>query len=219
MTLKNRTDCRTLRSAILRFGCVILAAAVLCVQPQPSLAGGEWYGLPNPIVVTATQAEIDQLDAETQAVVDALKSSGPVAVEYAERASGVLIFPKVVTSAFILGGARAMGVLYTKDGDGAYQKAGYYRAERASVGLQAGTKASSRVFMFMNSDKLQQFGEGKIVMPFGGVDASFMTVDAETGVVKGDANADIAEFILNAKGSVGILKLQNLKIGPVKIVQ
>ena len=72
MTLKNRTDCRTLRSAILRFGCAVLAAAVLYVQPQPAPAGGEWYGLPNPVEVKATQAEIDQLDAETQAVVDAL---------------------------------------------------------------------------------------------------------------------------------------------------
>ncbi len=217
MTLKNRTDCRILRSAILRFSCTLLAAAVLYVQPQPSLAGGEWYGLPDPIVVTATQAEIDQLDAETQAVVDALKSGSPVAVEYAERASGVLIFPKVETSAFILGGTRAMGVLYKKDGDGAYQKAGYYRVERASVGLQAGTEVSSRVFMFMNSDKLQQFEAGSFVKF--NADASFMTVDPETGVVDGDANADIAEFILNAKGSIGILKLQNLHIDPVKIVQ
>ena len=217
MTSKNRTDCRTLRSAILRFSCTLLAAAVLYVQPQTSLAGGEWYGLPDPIVVTATQAEIDQLDAETQAVVDALKSSGPVAVEYAERASGVLIFPKVKTSAFILGAKRAMGVLYKKDGDGAYQKAGYYRVERASVGLQAGTEVSSRVFMFMNSDKLQQFEAGSFVKF--NADASFMTVDPETGVVDGKEDADIAEFILNAKGSIGILKLQNLKIDPVKIVQ
>ncbi len=217
MTLKNRTDCRTLRSAIQRFGCAILAAAALCVQPQPSLAGGEWYGLPDPIVVTATQAEIDQLDAETQAVVDALKSSGPIAVEYAERASGVLIFPNVKTSAFILGGTRAMGVLYKKDGDGAYQKAGYYRVERLSIGLQAGTEVSSRVFMFMSSDKLQQFEAGSFVKF--NADASFMTVDPETGVVDGDANADIAEFILNAKGSICILKLQNLHIDPDKIVQ
>ena len=164
MTLKiNWTDCRTLRSAILRFGCAILAASVLYVQPQPSRAGGPQYGLPDPIVVTATQAEIDLLDAETKAVVDALKSSGPVAVEYAERATGVLIFPKVETSAFILGATSAMGVLYKKDGDGTYQKAGYYRVERVSLGLQVGTESSSRVFMFMNSDKLQQFEEGKIV--------------------------------------------------------
>ena len=206
-----------MRSAILRFGCAILAASVLYVQPQPSRAGGPQYGLPDPIVVTATQAEIDQLDAETQAVVDALKSGSPVAVEYAERASGVLIFPKVETSAFILGATRAMGVLYKKDGDGAYQKAGYYRVERASIGLQAGSEVSSRVFMFMNSDKLQQFEDGSFVKF--NADASFMTVDPETGVVDGDANADIAEFILNAKGSIGILKLQNLHIDPVKIVQ
>ncbi len=218
MTLKiNWTDCRTLRSAILRFGCAILAASVLYVPLQPFPAVGQTYGLPDPIVVTATQAEIDQLDAETQAVVEALKSGSPVAVEYAERASGVLIFPKVVTSAFILGATSAMGVLYKKNGEGAYQNAGYYRAERASVGLQAGTEVSSRVFMFMNSDKLQQFEEGKFVKF--NADASFMTVDPETGVVDGKEDADIAEFILNAKGSIGILKLQNLKIDPVKIVQ
>ncbi len=218
MTLKkNWTDCRTLRSAILRFGCAILAASVLYVQPQPSRAGGEQYGLPDHIEMKATQAEIDQLDTETQAVVDALRSGSPVAVDYAERATGVLIFPKVETSAFILGATSAMGVLYKKDGDGTYQKAGYYRVERASLGLQVGTESSSRVFMFMNSDKLQQFEEGKIVKF--GADASFMTVDPETGIVDGQENADIAEFIMNAKGSVGSLKLQNLRIDRIKIVQ
>ena len=218
MTLKkNWTDCRTLRLAILRFGCAILAASVLYVPLQPFPAVGQQYGLPDPIVVTATQAEIDQLDTETQAVVDALKNGSPVAVDYAERAGGVLIFPKVEMSAFILGVTRAMGVLYKKDDHGVYQKAGYYRAERASIGLQAGSEVSSRVFMFMNSDKLQQFEEGKIVKF--GADASFMTVDPETGIVDGKENADIAEFIMNAKGSVGSLKLQNLTIDRVNIFQ
>ena len=64
---------------------------------------------------------------------------------------------------------------------------------------------------------LQQFEAGSFVKF--NADASFMTVDPETGVVDGKEDADIAEFILNAKGSIGILKLQNLKIDPVKIVQ
>ena len=46
-----------------------------------------------------------------------------------------------------------------------------------------------------------------------------MTVDPETGIVDGKENADIAEFIMNAKGSVGSLKLQNLRIDRIKIVQ
>lgn len=202
------------------FGKIFAAAflfALIAATPDTAFSAGEQYGIPDAEEVKATQGEVDELDRETQAIIDILRNGSPTAVEYSERAHGALIFPKVESSSFIIGGSSALGVLYAKNDGGEYEKAGYWRAERASIGLQVGSSSSSSVFMFMNDGKLEQFRQGKLVKF--GADASFMQVDPLTGKISGKEDADIAVFTMNQEGSSTNLKMQNLKIDPIKIVQ
>ncbi len=174
---------------------------------------GQQYKFPTRLPVKATAAEIAQLDADTQAVVDQLKAGSPTAVDYASRAYGVLIFPKVETANyFLLGETKALGVLYVKDAAGAYQKASYYLGQRNSLGFVTGSQSSSRVFMFMKEGALKGFIEGDVT-------ASYMGVNPETGAVEGSPDADVAVFITNVEGEAGGVSFKGLEIAPVTFTE
>jgi lipid-binding SYLF domain-containing protein len=169
-------------------------------------------GLPDRLPVTAKQADIDELDQQTRALIDQMKTDSPVAVDYAERAHGILIFPRVETSSYILGETNALGVLYVKDATGAYKKADYYRGERNSLGLQRGSETSSRFFMFMTPEALENFRKGKI-------ETNLLAVDPETGATSGDPNAEVAAFIANVEGEVRGPSVRGLELAPVEMIK
>lgn len=58
-----------------RFGFALIAVAVVAFSAPVAIAAGETYGLPKPEKVTATQAETTELESETAALVDQMKSS------------------------------------------------------------------------------------------------------------------------------------------------
>jgi hypothetical protein len=173
---------------------------------------GYVYGIPDRATVTAKQADIDTLDKETQALIDQMRAGSPVAVDFAKRAHGILIFPRVETSSFILGETHALGVLYVKDAAGTYQKADYYRGERNSLGLQRGSETSSRFFMFMTPEALEKFRKGKI-------ETSFMAVDPETGATSGDPDSEVAAFVANVTGEVSGPSVRGLELAPVEMIK
>jgi hypothetical protein len=197
---------------------VAAAALGLLLAPDFSAAQnypystGTTYGLPTPAKVTAKKADLDVVDQSAQAVVDQLKSSSPTAVDYARRASGALIFPNVESKArLLLGETNALGVLYTKDASGAWQKQGYYQGRRNGLGFGTASGSSSRIFMFMKQDSLDDFVAGEVT-------ANYVKVDPETGETAGDADADIAAFITNVKGDESDPTFNGLWIAPVEVI-
>lgn len=218
MTYPISTERRT--ANLLGRGSVLaLCTGIAIAFTQPAGAAGidypigQQYKFPTRLPVKASKAEIAQLDADTHAVVDQLKAGSPTAVDYASRAYGVLIFPKVETSNyFLLGETKALGVLYVKDDAGAYQKASYYLGQRNSLGFVTGSQSSSRVFMFMKKGALKGFIEGDVT-------ASYMGVNPETGAVEGNPDADVAVFITNTAGDVGGVSFRGLEIAPVSFTE
>ncbi|MDB5400556.1 MAG: twin-arginine translocation pathway signal, partial [Rhodopila sp.] len=86
--------------------------------------------------VLAATSQIDsQADRAAAASLRKLIAGSPVARELNERATAVLVFPKIVKVGFVLGGAYGEGVL--RQGD---QTVGYYNSAAASYGLQAGAQ-------------------------------------------------------------------------------
>ena len=202
------------------WGSTLLAAAAISAVLLPGIGAsqtfeetyGYVYGIPNRATVTAKQADIDMLDKETQALIDQMRAGSPVAVDFAKRAHGVLIFPRVETSAFILGETQALGVLYVKDSAGDYQKADYYRGERNSLGFQRGSGTSSRFFMFMTPEALEKFRKGD-------VETNFMAVDPETGAISGDPDSEVAAFVANVTGNVRGASVRGLELAPVEMIK
>lgn len=219
MTLNVASSRRRRRTGKPGWRAALIAAAALGVLLEPDFAAaqnypystGTTYGLPSPAKVAVKKTDIDAVDQSAQAVVDQLKSSSPAAVDYAGRATGALIFPNVESEArLLLGETNALGVLYTKDASGAWQKRGYYQGRRSGLGFGTASGSSSRIFMFMNQESLEDFIAGEVT-------AKYMKVDPETGEIAGNADADIAAFITNVKGDESDPTFNGLWIAPVEV--
>ncbi|OZI22549.1 twin-arginine translocation pathway signal protein [Bordetella genomosp. 7] len=100
-----------------------------------------------PAATAATAAEISR-DA-TQALKE-LTQQEPKARTLAEKATAVLVFPKIVKAGMLIGGEGGEGALIK---NGAVQ--GYYNLGAVSFGLQAGIQTFGYALFFMNEQALQ----------------------------------------------------------------
>ena len=74
---------------------------------------------------------------------------------YLGRARGVMIFPRVVKAAFVLGGEGGNGVLLSRDAGGRWSAPAFYSLGAGSAGLQIGYEEAAVVLVFMNERALQ----------------------------------------------------------------
>ena len=97
--------------------------------------------------------------------------------DLANRAQGVLIFPRVLSGGLGIGGEYGDGVLRTGGGS-----AGYYRVIGGSFGWQIGAQSQAIILMFLTPDALDRFRR-----------SSGWTVgaDASVAVAKVGATGDI----------------------------
>ena len=96
-----------------------------------------------------------RMEEGVSTTMTALYDSAPGAKELAAKAKGILVFPRVVDGAVILGGEHGHGAL-TVDG----RIVGSYKVSSISLGLQAGLQSQSLVLMFMSQEALDRFTSG-----------------------------------------------------------
>jgi lipid-binding SYLF domain-containing protein len=77
-----------------------------------------------------------EIDAEVDAALIRFYEKAPTAKDFAKKAKGVLIFPKVVKAGFGVGGEYGEGALRIGG-----RSIGYDNAGAASVGLQVGVQS------------------------------------------------------------------------------
>ena len=106
-------------------------------------------GLVAPGVQAASKVE---LDARVQATLERLQEHESAAVELVRKASGILVFPRVLKAGFGLGGSTGEGSLLVDN-----QPVQYYRTTSLSIGFQIGGQASSEVVLFMTEQALERF--------------------------------------------------------------
>ncbi len=97
-----------------------------------------------------------ELDARVRASLQKLQQQEPATVELLEKASGVLVFPRVLKAGFGLGGSRGEGALLIGG-----EPVQYYRTTSLSVGIQLGGQAFSEVVLFMTNQALEQFRQSR----------------------------------------------------------
>ncbi|MEQ8857110.1 MAG: YSC84-related protein [Pseudomonadales bacterium] len=100
-------------------------------------------------VLAASKTEID---ARVDSALAQLYERSPAAGELAAKASGILVFPRVLKAGFGLGGEYGEGSLLVGG-----QPVQYYRVAAASVGFQIGGQARAQVLMFMTDQALATF--------------------------------------------------------------
>jgi lipid-binding SYLF domain-containing protein len=152
------------------------------------------------------QASKASLDADVTAALDNFKAKIPLAPELAQKAVGILIFPKVMKVGFWFGGGA---------GEGALQVGGetvqYYRTTSLSWGIQFGVQLRTEIVLFMTQDALDRFRAGNGLQA--GVDGSIAiaTFGAGNSIDTNSVQEPIIGFVFDDKGLMFDLSLKGSK--------
>jgi lipid-binding SYLF domain-containing protein len=165
-------------------------------------------GPPNPAYAASTAEELNR---DSDAAVQMLVRTNPIAESIAKQARAVLIFPTIVKAGFVFGGAYGEGEL--KEGP---RVVNYYNSLSASWGLQAGAQSYGYAVFLMNQKAIDylnrsegwEIGAGPTVVVLNeGVAKNFSTT-----TLKDDAYA----FIFDQKGLMAGVTLEGTKVSKIK---
>ena len=108
------------------------------------------------VVPDAQAASKTELDARVRAALQRLQEQQPAAAELVAKASGILVFPRVLKAGFGVGGSTGEGSLLING-----EPVQYYRTTSLSIGFQIGGQASSKVILFMTDPALERFQQSE----------------------------------------------------------
>jgi lipid-binding SYLF domain-containing protein len=160
-----------------------------------------------PMAALAVRKADPEADHAADAALKRLIAGNEAARLLSEKATAVLVFPKIVKAGFLLGGAYGEGVL-RKDNE----TLGYYNSAAASYGLQAGVQWYGYAMFFMNANALAYLDSSNGFEI--GVGPSVVVVDA--GMAKKFTSTtitqDIYAFIFGQKGLMAGVGIEGSKI-------
>ena len=153
-----------------------------------------------------------ELEASVDAALSELYASAPGSRELAGKARGILVFPKVVSAGFVVGGSYGEGAL--RKGS---SSAAYYRVAAGSVGLLAGAQSKAMYLFFMTQDALAKFeaSDGWTA----GADASVVVanVGANAAIDTATAQAPIVGFVRSTAGLMANLSVDGTKFTKIAL--
>ena len=156
---------------------------------------------------TRKRRDAAELASASQAALQQLYASVPLAKELGPKAHAILVFPKVTKAGLGVGG---------QHGEGALLKGGkavaYYKTTGASFGLQAGAQQYGYAMFFMNDKALAELDNAKGFEV--GVGPSVVLMDE--GMAKTTTTTtlkdDIYAVVFGQKGLMAGLGIQGNKI-------
>jgi lipid-binding SYLF domain-containing protein len=148
-----------------------------------------------------------EIDAGVETARDKCAADVPGCETAAEKAQGMLVFPKVTKGAIGVGGSYGEGALIVDD-----KPAGYYSTAAASIGLQLGGETYSQIIMFTTREALDSFrnSSGWEV----GANAKVTMIDqgGAADINSVIANNPVVAFVFGQQGLMGDLSVQGAKI-------
>jgi lipid-binding SYLF domain-containing protein len=160
----------------------------------------------------ARDAKKQEIDAGVDGALDRLFSSTSGSRDLAQRAQGILVFPRVISAGLGIGGEYGEGSLRSRGADG-----GYYKMTEASVGATIGGQSKAIIIMIMTPEAYNKF-----------VSSSGWTVGADANVALAHVGADgrldtlttqqpVIAFVQTNSGLMFDVSLNNSKIGKLDI--
>ena len=188
-------------SAGLFAGCTTTASTTGASSVREAVGGGS---------LSADQRR--ELDVGSRAVLNRLYETTPSARALVQRASGVLVFPRVIDAGLVIGGEYGLGELRT-GGD----VSGYYRTATGSIGPQIGAQSKSIVLLFMTPDALNRFRNAGNAWSVG-ADASvaLLKVGANGEVDINVARAPTVAFVMTNAGLMADASLAATRISRIE---
>lgn len=157
-------------------------------------------------------AERRSIDSNTDAALARLYAQVPNSREMVSRASGVLVFPSVLSGGFVVGGSYGRGELRV-----AGRPHAYYSLGGASLGWLAGAESKAVFLLFMTPESLQKFeaSNGWTV----GADASVTVINAsaDAQVTSQTAQRPIVGYVLTNGGLMANLSIDGTKFTRIQI--
>lgn len=158
-------------------------------------------------VLAASKAEID---ANVEEALENFYEETSAGRSLAQRAAGMLVFPRVIKAGIGIGGEYGEGALIVGGGTEAY-----YSIASASIGFQLGAQVKSQVILFMTEDALADFRDSDGWEA--GVDGSVALVEfgAAEEISSNTARDPIIGFIFSNKGLMYNLTFEGSKISQI----
>ncbi len=177
-----------------------LAAALLAA----TLAAG---CTTTPLTPAGTEARKQEINAAVNATLDRLYAAAPGSRELVRKASGVLVFPNVLSAGLIVG---------AEHGDGALRVDGktvdYYQTTSASFGFQAGAQSRAIILLFMTDEALQNFRNSKGFTLGVHATVALAKVGADGSLDTDTIREPIIGFALTNQGLMAGVSLEGSKI-------
>jgi lipid-binding SYLF domain-containing protein len=162
-------------------------------------------GVPQPS--DSTRAGVEEGAARTMST---LYAAVPGARDLERKATGVLVFPRVLAAGLVVGGEHGRGVLHVRG-----RPDSFYDVTGLSVGWQAGAESKAMVIMFLTPAALDKFvaSHGWTV----GADASVAVVHQGANATLDTLSAknEVVAFALTNSGLMAAATIDGTKITPV----
>jgi lipid-binding SYLF domain-containing protein len=163
-------------------------------------------GCSTPTTTSDPAAKRREIDAAVDNALAELYAKTPGAKEMTSKARGVLVFPRVVSAGFVVGGSYGQGAL-RKGGT----STGYYSVGAGSVGLLAGAQSKAMYLLFMTQEALQKFEASKGWTAGADASVALATAGADARVDTKTAQAPIVGYVLTTGGLMANLSLDGTK--------
>ena len=152
-----------------------------------------------------------EIDTRVQATLEKLYSEQSAAKTLGSKATGILVFPRIIKGGVGVGGEIGEGSLLVGG-----QTQGYYRITSLSVGFQLGGQAKAEVITFMTPEALRSFVESDGWEA--GVDGSIAMIEFGVGreIDTNSIRDSIIAFVFNNKGLMYDLSLEGSKFWKIK---
>lgn len=159
----------------------------------------------------AGAASKEEIDAEVQEAIENFYKETSAGKRLAQKAAGMLVFPKVIKAGIGIGGEYGEGALLIKG-----RTVAYYSTAAASIGFQLGAQIKSQIVLFMNQKVLEEFRKSQGWQA--GVDGSvaLATLGAGGEITTDTIKEPIIGFIFSNKGLMYNLTFEGSKISRIE---
>ena len=158
-------------------------------------------------VSLAHGASAREIEASVEVALERFHKQVKGGTEFAKSAKGLLVLPRVMKAAFIVGGEYGEGALRI---DG--KTAGYYNFASGSFGFQIGGQAKDIIIAFMTDEVLKNFRASKGWEA--GIDGNvaLITIGAGERADTRTLKDSIVGFVFDVKGLMADISLKGAKI-------
>lgn len=124
-----------------------------------------------------------------------------------QRARAVLVFPEVISGAFVVGFEHGAGVLRVGG-----RNEGYYTTTGGSIGFQAGAQSKAMVIAFMDDASYQKFRNSNGWTVGADANVAVASIGANGNIDSNTARQPVVAFVLNNGGLMAGVSIDGTKI-------